>query len=301
MSIWVEEPIVFECCGESLVGILHNAGDHSACVGVLVLVGGPQYRVGSHRQFVLMARALASRGFPVFRFDYRGMGDSSGAMRSFEDVGEDVRSAMDAFQRKLSGKLDRIVLFGLCDAASAVLMHGAADPRVEGLVLANPWVRSEQGEARSFVRHYYLQRFLQRSFWRKVLSGEFHIMKSAADFIRTLVRSRRTTQAKGFVERMLEGLSGFRGPVLLLMSGQDLTAREFDDLCEREPKWRAALARPNLQVVRLQDADHTFSSRKDLDFAVRQIEACLLSPLAKGHLNNAPKTLTFDCDANPAR
>ncbi|KAB8057318.1 hydrolase 1, exosortase A system-associated, partial [Janthinobacterium violaceinigrum] len=44
--------------------------------GVLIVTGGPQYRVGSHRQFVLLARALAAQGVPVLRFDLRGMGDS---------------------------------------------------------------------------------------------------------------------------------------------------------------------------------------------------------------------------------
>jgi alpha/beta superfamily hydrolase len=48
---------------------------------VLVIVGGPQYRAGSHRQFTLLARSLAEQGFAVLRFDYRGMGDSTGAMR----------------------------------------------------------------------------------------------------------------------------------------------------------------------------------------------------------------------------
>ena len=48
------------------------------------MVGGPQYRVGSHRQFTLMARAFAAAGYPVLRFDYRGIGDSEGESRGFE-------------------------------------------------------------------------------------------------------------------------------------------------------------------------------------------------------------------------
>ncbi len=41
-----EVPFVFECQGESLVGILHQP-EEAAPIGVLVVVGGPQYRVGS--------------------------------------------------------------------------------------------------------------------------------------------------------------------------------------------------------------------------------------------------------------
>lgn len=90
--------------------------------GVLIIVGGPQYRVGSHRQFVLLSRRLAGEGYPAMRFDYRGMGDAGGAMRSFEDVRADIGAAIEAFQRAVPS-LRRIVLWGLCDAASAALLY----------------------------------------------------------------------------------------------------------------------------------------------------------------------------------
>ena len=86
MSAVREDAVVFQCEGASLVGILHVPEREPARIGVLVIVGGPQYRVGSHRQFVLMARSLAQSGYAVLRFDYRGMGDSDGEMRTFESV-----------------------------------------------------------------------------------------------------------------------------------------------------------------------------------------------------------------------
>ena len=62
MTAWSEQTLVFECAGEQLLGVAHRG---KASTGVLVVVGGPQYRVGSHRQFVLMARDLAKAGYPV--------------------------------------------------------------------------------------------------------------------------------------------------------------------------------------------------------------------------------------------
>ena len=59
-----ERVLLFTCQGLSLPGILHP-GAPDASRGVLVVVGGPQYRVGSHRQFVLLARDLAAAGVPV--------------------------------------------------------------------------------------------------------------------------------------------------------------------------------------------------------------------------------------------
>ncbi|MEQ8659382.1 MAG: hydrolase 1, exosortase A system-associated, partial [Gammaproteobacteria bacterium] len=65
-----EQAIAFAIDGDTAVGVLHAAAGASA-TGVVVIVGGPQTRVGSHRQFVLLARRLAAAGYPVLRFDYR--------------------------------------------------------------------------------------------------------------------------------------------------------------------------------------------------------------------------------------
>src|SRR5690242_8322760 len=128
-----ELALTFDCRGQSLVGILSGTGE-VAERGVLVVVGGPQYRVGSHRQFTLLARHLAERGLPALRFDYRGMGDSEGDARTFERVGADIRSAMDRFFASVPGLKD-VVIWGLCDAASASLFYAHQDARVSGLVL----------------------------------------------------------------------------------------------------------------------------------------------------------------------
>src|SRR5262249_34407086 len=125
-----ETALTMECEGRQLVGILSR--DRSpATRGVLIVVGGPQYRVGSHRQFTLLCRYLAERGVPALRFDYRGMGDSDGETRTFERVGEDIRCAIDRLFACVPGLKD-VVIWGLCDAASAALFYARGDPRVGG-------------------------------------------------------------------------------------------------------------------------------------------------------------------------
>lgn len=258
-----ERTLVFECLGEQLLGILHPAVENAGAPGVLIVVGGPQYRVGSHRQFTQLARALAACGHTVLRFDCRGMGDSSGVFPGFERIGPDIRAAVDALLGEAPA-VPGVVIFGLCDAAAAALLYCSSDPRIRGLVLANPWVRTHQGEARAFVKHYYGQRLLQASFWRKLFSGRLEVMASVTDFARKLGRSRAGNGSRAgsgsFIERMLHGLSSFRSPVLVLLSGQDLTAQEFRDLCAASTAWGAALRQANITHRALEGADHTFSS-----------------------------------------
>ena len=50
------------------------------------------------------------------RFDYRGMGDSTGDVRPFDDINDDIAAAIDEFFRQVPG-LERVVLWGLCDGA----------------------------------------------------------------------------------------------------------------------------------------------------------------------------------------
>ncbi len=80
---YTETALRFTCADEYLFGIL-ACPERPSDTGVVIVVGGPQTRVGSHRQFVLLSRALAAAGYPVLRFDVRGMGDSSGEQRDFE-------------------------------------------------------------------------------------------------------------------------------------------------------------------------------------------------------------------------
>ncbi len=270
---------MFNCRGESLLGILHEplvAGQGG--LGVLVVVGGPQYRAGSHRQFVVLARALADEGYPVLRFDHRGIGDSDGAPRSFEELDDDIRAAIDALFAA-RGELDRCVVFGLCDAASAAMMYCPQDRRLAGLILANPWVHSELGIARAYVKHYYVGRLLQASFWRKVAAGEFDAVGSLRDLLRklwlTVTGSASTRGHVGFQDRMLEGLGRFQGRVLLLVSGRDLTAAEFTDLCGTDDRWRAALARSGVERRDYPESDHTFSDALGLAASVEHCTSWL--------------------------
>jgi exosortase A-associated hydrolase 1 len=264
-----EQALVLDCEGASMICVLSKAR-LAAGRGVLIVVGGPQYRVGSHRQFLLLARHLADLGVPTLRFDYRGMGDSDGEKRTFESVKIDIRCAIDLFFASVPGLKD-VVIWGLCDAASAALFYAHQDARVTGLVLLNPWVRTEQGAARAHFRHYYLRRLFQASLWGKIGRGEFNVREAATALGRlaadALGRGRASdvggkTREELLPARMAEGLVRFRGRVLLILSGNDLTAQEFKDVTARSSDWRKLLEDARVTRCDLRDANHTFARRE---------------------------------------
>ena len=267
-----------DCEGASLVGLLSEPAEATAATapsdtGVLLIVGGPQYRVGSHRQFTLLGRALAAAGLPCLRLDHRGMGDAEGEQRGFDQLDADIAAALDAWQRERPA-LRRVVLWGLCDAASAALLyvHRRRDARIAGLCLANPWVRTEASLARTQVRHYYLDRLRQPAFWRKLLSGRVGL-GAVRELLGKLAQGRAApagpatpadaaaADRRHYTEQMADGLRAFGGPVLLILSGDDYVAKEFLDRCrDGGPAWRGLLGRPGLRREDLPDADHTFST-----------------------------------------
>ncbi|WP_426194705.1 hydrolase 1, exosortase A system-associated [Massilia sp. DWR3-1-1] len=257
-----ETSLIFPCHKESLVGILtrpHFTSDR----GVVIVVGGPQYRAGSHRQFTLLARALAANGIAVMRFDYRGMGDSDGDMRIFDAVGDDLSAAIDTFFENVE-EIREVVLWGLCDAASAISMYAPSDKRVTGIILANPWVRTSDGLARSTLKHYYGGRLLHMHFWRKLFRFEVNLKQSIyslAQSARLALRPRLPAGSVSLPDAMCSGLTKFKGAILIILSGADMTAHEFRDLTSQAPEWRRLLGTRRVTQRTLEKADHTFSRR----------------------------------------
>jgi exosortase A-associated hydrolase 1 len=275
-DVYAETVLNFQCQGENLLGIvsapeINQATNQTANqTGVIIIVGGPQYRVGSHRQFVLLARSLASAGYTSLRFDYRGMGDSSGTARDFLQITPDIQAAIDALLLERP-ELKQIVLWGLCDGASAALLYLQASPenKIAGLCLLNPWVRSAASLARTQVKHYYGQRLKQREFWLKLLSGRI-----AVGAVSELIRSARAalsgpkpimaTSASALLYQttMVSAWAKFAGPILLMLSGNDYVAKEFLEYANTDDAWRNALKKQDLVHISEPDADHTFSDRK---------------------------------------
>jgi exosortase A-associated hydrolase 1 len=275
MNGFEETAIVFDSGGLKLLGIVARPREVFR-VGVVIVVGGPQYRAGSHRQFTLLCRRLAEQGIASLRFDYHGLGDSEGPPALGVDAIEgDIHRAIDAFVAA-APEVREIVLWGLCGAASAAALYCPRDRRVTGVVMLNPWVRTDEGVARTRLRFYYLRRLINPAFWRRLLGGKVVVAESIRSLARDVEAAGRgsapgagaasgvAADAPGSLpQRMLAALERAKPRVLVILSGgEDLTANEFRQLVADSPGWRRLLASARVSRADVADANHTFSSAR---------------------------------------
>ena len=223
--------ILVACEGETLAGSLDLA---PATTGLLIISGGNELRAGPWDSQTQIAAKLAAAGFPVLRFDRRGVGDSSGANLGFAASGPDIAAALHAFKSHVP-TLKRVVAFGNCDAASALMLaHGAG---CDALVLANPWTFEPEPEAEqhnpapeptpmppSVLRRHYLKRLTDpQAVWR-LLTGKVAVRKMAS----SLVEAAKPDAPRGsLAQHMVEGLAAFAGPATILLAENDRTAQAF--------------------------------------------------------------------------
>jgi len=208
----------FACEGERLAASLDDGG---GTTGILLVIGGSQTRIGSHRMYERLAEALADNGFPAFRYDRRGVGDSSGVDPGFRGSGPDIAAAAAAF-RSESPSLTRLIGFGLCDGATAIALSGA-QTGLDGLILVNPWlveVEEPDTPPPAAIRRHYMQRLTSRDGWKKILTGSVNWRK-------LLKGIRKASAAHGAAALASETATALRAsalPTHLILAEGDATA-----------------------------------------------------------------------------
>jgi exosortase A-associated hydrolase 1 len=220
--------IAFSCEGAALAASLDDA---AGTTGLLLVIGGSQTRIGSHRMYERLAKALATNGYPCFRFDRRGVGDSEGEDPGFRGSGPDLAAAAAAFRGECPA-LTRLIGFGLCDGASAIALYGDA-AGLDGLILANPWlVETESGEPPpAAVRAHYRKRLLSRSGWKKLLTGAVNYKKLWRG-IRSIFSRHKD---ESLAQDVLEALLRHRLPAEAILCVGDATAIAADAEIRRWP------------------------------------------------------------------
>jgi exosortase A-associated hydrolase 1 len=254
--------LTFDCDGHRLAATLDEA---PGPVGLLMVAGGTQTRIGSHRMFERLAIALGRQGFPSLRFDRRGVGDSEGSDPGFRGSGPDIAAASSTFRRECAG-LQRIIGIGLCDGGTALALFGSS-AALAGLILVNPWLVEAQAGAPppAAIRRHYRQRLLSASAWRRLLTGDISYRKALKGF-----RRASSPASSPLALQVAAALERSTLPVELILARGDATA------IAAEVEWRR-FNRPAPAFV--QTDSHTFAGPGD-EAALRDAVLAALARLA---------------------
>jgi len=175
--------LTFSCEGTLLGATLDQA---EGPIGLLMVTGGSQTRIGSHRMYENLAKRLSENSISCFRFDRRGVGDSAGEDPGFEGSGPDIQAALAAFRAEAPA-VAHIFGFGLCDGATALALYGDG---LDGLILVNPWlVEAEAGAPpAAAVKAHYRDQLSSRAGWKRLLTGAVNFRKLFGGLSRILTR-----------------------------------------------------------------------------------------------------------------
>ncbi len=231
----------FSCEAAQLTGSIDMA---SATTGLLIVSGGNEVRSGPWGSQAQMADRIAAAGFPVLRFDRRGVGDSEGDNGTFAASAPDIAAAIHAFRAHVP-TLRKIVAFGNCDAASALMLSKGLG--CDALVLANPWTFEPEPEAApvavaaepepettpmppAAMRHYYWRRLTNLAALKRLLTGKVKVSKMASSLVDAV---KPAPPPNSLAQAMAEGLKAYYGPVTILLAENDRTAQAFKALWEK--------------------------------------------------------------------
>lgn len=252
--------IAFPCEGETLVGSLDEAG---GTTGLLIVSGGNEIRSGAHRGMASLAAELAAAGHPVFRFDRRGIGDSTGQNGGYASSGPDIMAAVAAF-RAAAPQLDRLVGFGNCDAATALALYGGST--FDRLILANPWVSDDNDglPPAAAIRSRYVERLRDPATWRRLLSGGIDFRKFMIGLSKV---TQNQSQALSALEQAVFDALGAHPGVRVILASGDATAIGFADAAGR-----AGYAG---DIGTIDTASHSFARAKDKQALFAAVSAAL--------------------------
>jgi hypothetical protein len=190
-----------------LVGVLALPDEAAPGAPTIVFANvGFGHRMGPHRLFVDVARALAARGIPSLRFNLSGLGDS--AVRSAPEGGAERARAdlLDALEHLHARRgADRFALVGMCSAVDPAHALAVEDRRVVAAAFLDGYAYPTVG--------YHLRRFL---------SAAGHPARTLRSLATKLGRAARAESVPedgepvGFWERVYPARERFRADVLAM-------------------------------------------------------------------------------------
>ncbi|MGU3314498.1 hydrolase 1, exosortase A system-associated [Sphingomonas sp. M6A6_1c] len=249
--------IAFPCAGETLIGTLDAAPGRT---GLLIVSGGNEVRCGAHRGMALLAARVAAAGYPVFRYDRRGIGDSTGENQGYLSARDDLVAATATFRAR-APQLATILAYGNCDAASTLALHGHA-AGIDRLLLANPWTIEEVDDLppAAAIRATYRERLTSPRAWAKLLTGRIDLAKAIKGLRKASAKTPQT-----LATQIVAAIEGWENAAKVILATGDATAQAY----------RAAAR--HLPARTIATASHSFAREEDQ----RQLRDAALAALAE--------------------
>ena len=235
--------------GEGLIGILHpGAGKVGQETAVILLNAGMVHRIGPHRSSVELARAVSGAGFPVFRYDQSGLGDSPVSRQvSAGRKHEELKAAMELVSACTGAT--RFVVGGICSAADDAFHLATVEPRVQGVLLLDGLAYRTPG--------YWLRHLPPRIFnpvkvwnwWRSRSQGQ----PGMENFRDWPSRQDAIAAVKAMVSREVRMLFVFTGGAY----------RYFNHAAQLPAALGEAIGSRQVSATYWPDCDHTFYLKRD--------------------------------------
>ncbi|MCP5396411.1 MAG: hydrolase 1, exosortase A system-associated [Sphingomonadaceae bacterium] len=252
-------PLSFQCDGTQLAGTLDTG---PLATGLLYVTGGNEIRSGAFSGQAALAARIAKAGFPVFRFDRRGIGDSDGENLGFRKSRRDIECALAAF-KAMAPQVTKVVGFGNCDAASALMLAGGAG--CDRLVLSNPWtIEGDEDDTPppAAVRSRYIEKLKNPKEVLRLLTGGVNIAKLAKGLGQA---AKNSSTPSSLAQEMAAGIEGYTGKVQFLIATADRTAQVF------ESRWD----RSDPRIARCEGATHAYVEAESMAWLEKQLLAAL--------------------------
>jgi pimeloyl-ACP methyl ester carboxylesterase len=292
-AIGNRELIVLDGLGVRLRGTYHRPEDcyHNSTAGesavsrtklnrtgVLFVNSLSLPRAASGDSAVYWARSMAAHGYPAFRIDLPGLGDSDGEaspdlLDTISSGGLAAIAAGAAKQLVQRFGLTGMVIFGHCAGAVSALFAGAASAECEGLILLDPYFHLPQAK-RPKVRE-------ELSDWaRRSRVGAF--LSNSYDRARKLRLALRGSTLPGNANSALlarwKQVASAALPILILKApgikaqGSKPRVGEFDYI---DYAVKLAGRKSRVSVDFVEGADHSFANHKGREAVERLIAGWL--------------------------
>lgn len=257
----------FQCAGDTLAATLDEA---PGTAGLLIVSGGNEIRIGAHRGMAELAATVAAAGHPAFRYDRRGIGDSTGENNGFESTSKDIREATAAFRREVP-QITRIVAFGNCDAASALILFHTGSA-IDALVLTNPWTieAADDLPPAAAIRSRYVEKLKNPRELLRLFTGGVNIRKLVSGLLKVSTKSSQSPA--GLPARLAIALSTTQIPVTILLAKADNTALAFADHWQSEA---FAKARTSCTLDTCDTDSHSFARPRDKAWLTQRVLTAL--------------------------